>query len=283
MSGLTRDELANLAIGLPIVTAIVGALAGLGLGFGLGWGLKPAPQAQAQAAAAFTADQITFKCGQVKGEELKNATARIKLLEAERDEFTARVAALEAQLKEEAAPAAPVSAAAARPRQDNSRLARELEAARRQLDDVQQQLGRAREEKRQLQEALRLTTVQLQQTEAALDLQIEKTEDAVDDAAAQAWWRFLGDAQLDICEKGNRKKLGRCREEVQAALGQAQIKRSFTHCVRSGQATPVVEVLPQGEVLPRHAQYLGEESRVTRDWVVRLCDPTLPEARMGPR
>jgi hypothetical protein len=279
MSGLTREELTNLAIGMPIVTAIVGALAGLGLGFGLGWALKPDPAPQEAAAAAFTADQITFKCGQVRGEELANANERIRLLETERESFRARVATLEAQLQR------PAPSVSTTPRAADAQIAvrRELDEARRQLARVQAELSRAQAEKQQLQEALVATTARLEQTETALVEQVGRTEAAIDEAVGQTWWRFVGEAQLEICERGNRKKLGRCREEVQAALQVAEVQAAFTRCVRSGQARPAVEELEKGASLPRNARYLDESSRVTRDWVVRLCDPTLPEARMGPR
>lgn len=288
MSGLTRDELKNLAVGLPIVTAIVGALAGLGMGFALGWGLKPALVSDAQVAQmpleAFTPDQIQFKCGQIKGEELENANARIRLLEDEKKTFERRVKALQAELEDVASKPAPVEgsrsgAVAARALQ----VQKELEEARRQLADVRTQLDAAQEEKRQLQAALATTTRQLQQTEVALEQQVGMTEEARENALGQAWWRFLGEAQLEICERGNRKKLGRCREEVEAHLQTGSLRRAFAHCVRSRQATPNVAKIERGASLPMFAQFLGEDSRVTKDWYVQLCDPTLPEAKMGTR
>ncbi|MCB9668597.1 MAG: hypothetical protein H6736_03380 [Alphaproteobacteria bacterium] len=287
MAGLTREELTNLAVGLPIVTAIVGAAAGLALGFILGWTVKPErgpsdEQVARMAIDAFTPDQITFKCGQVRGEELQTANARIALLQAERNEFEGRVKRLQAELEAVASTPAPPSV----PRdpgiaREASRLQRELDAARRQLDDVRQELARAEAEKAQLQQALVATTAQLERAEVALGQESARADRAEDEALSQAWQRFLGAAQLDICERGNRKKLGRCREDVTERLTAPMVRQAFSHCVRSRQATPAVALLPRGESLPRYAQFLDQESKVTHDWYVQLCDPTLPEARMG--
>ncbi|MCB9677471.1 MAG: hypothetical protein H6737_20350 [Alphaproteobacteria bacterium] len=297
MPKLSRSELANLAIGLPIVTSIIGLLVGVGVGFGVGWAVKPktvAPTDEQVARLqldAFSADQIEFKCGQIRGEELKTANERISALERERDEYEQKVLALEAKLDTRRTKASSLAAdtEGKRPAGITQQRATELEAeiydlqrqlngARDQLASVTRQLFQAEEEKRQLTEALVATSTRLRETETQLAVQVGKTEEAKEDAMSQKWWRFLADSQLEICEKGNRKKMGRCREEVQSYLKTTQIRNKFVHCVRSEQATPAVAYLDAEDTMPRFAQFMDQENKVVRDWYVQLCDPTLPEA-----
>lgn len=300
MAKLSRDELANLAIGLPIATAIIGGLAGIGLGFAFGWVVKPnAGPSDEQVARmtlnAFSPDQIDFKCGQIKGEELANANERIAALVQERELYEKKVLELEATLatKTEAAPkgggsgsvpgmsrdqAAELNARAAEFEARARVLADELEMARNQLATVTRQLTEARDEKRIIEEALVRTATMLADTEQKLEVQVTKTQFAENDAMQQKWWRFLADAQLSVCEKGNRKKLGACRETVQARLSERTTQQRVIHCVRSKQATPTVNELEKDAKLPRYAVYIDQENKVTKDWYIQLCDPTLPEA-----
>lgn len=296
MPKLSRSELANLAIGLPIMTAIIGLLTGLGAGFGLGWAVKPRggptnDQVAKLTLDAFSADQIEFKCGQIKGVELANANERISALEKERDEYEQKVLALEeklgttrsksASLSQGGTSKRPAGITAARARELESQvfdLQAQLNGARNQLASVTRQLSQAEQEKRQLQDALVATSARLVQTEGQLAVQVGKTEEAKLDAMSQKWWRFMSDSQLEICEKGNRKKMGRCREAVQSYLKTTQMRNKFRHCVRSEQATPSVQYLGRDETLPRFALFLDQDSKISRDWYVQLCDPTLPEA-----
>ena len=300
MAKLSRDELANLAIGLPIATAIIGALAGIGLGFAFGWVVKPSAGPSDEQVArmtlnAFSPDQIDFKCGQIKGEELANANERIAALVQERTLYEQKVLELEATLSAKATEAttrsgsgggagisrdqaAELNARAAEFEARAQALADELEQARNQLATVTRQLTEAREEKRVIEEALVRTATMLADTEQKLEVQVTKTQFAENDAMQQKWWRFLADAQLSVCEKGNRKKLGQCRETVQAKLSERSVQQRVIHCVRSKQATPTVRELEKDTKLPRNAEYIDQENKVTKDWYIQLCDPTLPEA-----
>ena len=55
----------------------------------------------------------------------------------------------------------------------------------------------------------------------------------------------------------------------------------FAHCVRSAQATPTVLVMEKGDVMPQFAAYIDQENKISKDWYILLCDPTLPEAEDG--
>jgi hypothetical protein len=97
------------------------------------------------------------------------------------------------------------------------------------------------------------------------------------DVLDNRWKAFLQEGQLTVCEKGGRKKMGKCREAILATLGGMEDK--FRHCVKSGQAVPgLVEAEKDMQGLPDYSFWLNEDDRITKGWFVTLCDPTLPEA-----
>ena len=63
-----------------------------------------------------------------------------------------------------------------------------------------------------------------------------------------------------------------------AAALEGDLRASYEHCLRAGQEQPSLWEASNGDELPPYAQWLGEDSRVTKGWYVRLCDPSLPEA-----
>ena len=80
-----------------------------------------------------------------------------------------------------------------------------------------------------------------------------------------------------MCDRGNRKKLGHCRETVTSKV---QVFRAdFAHCLKAEQEMPSVHIAQKDEELPRFARWVDQESKITKDTYVLLCDPTLPEAK----
>lgn len=149
-------------------------------------------------------------------------------------------------------------------------LVAELEAARAELTSLKAELSAAVEEKERLFVALR-------HTEEALVEQRVETYVAREDALAFKWATFLGSGQLEICEKGGRRRMGQCREKVETSL--PAFRTRFEHCIRSGQEIPTFVEAPRDLVdLPAYAEWIDQEDRVTRGWYVLLCDPTLPES-----
>jgi len=149
-------------------------------------------------------------------------------------------------------------------------LVEELDAARAELTTLKSQLETAVAEKEELFQELRHTEQQLEQ-------QVAQTTVAREDALSFKWTAFVGAAQLDICERGGRRKMGRCREVVEEIL--PTFRDRFEHCVRSGQEIPaLVEAARDMVELPMYGEWLDNENRVTSGWYVLLCDPTLPEA-----
>lgn len=252
---------------LPFATALASLALGALLGGVVAWVAKPEQQREIQVPRELTAAELEAACAPAiaeTAEELEAANEKVAVL-------TKEVAAQEAKVQE-------LEAEMSRRSSRGRALVAELEAAKKELAEVKAQLAQAQEEKARLVEELSATVAKLEETEERLEEQIQLTQRAKEDALTNKWYRFLNDAQLDICEKGNRKKLGRCRETVVATLKTDDMQNRFAHCVRSRQATPSVHELQRGQELPQFSEYLNEDERVTRGWYVQLCDPTLPEA-----
>lgn len=245
---------------LPIATAVVALGVGALAGAAGAWMIKPAEivekvvpreltQAELEAACSPMVDKVVAELSQAQDkvttllDDVKTKEARVKELEAK----AAKGAAAGAELR------------------------KELESARAELETVKEQLRVAIEEK----EAI---LVELKKTVRALDVQKEETTVAKEDALDKGWDGFISQAQLDVCEKGGRKKMGKCREAVEAKLTPG-VRSKYTHCLRSGQEAPSLAELMKDETLPEFAQYLDQEDKITKDWYIRLCDPSLPEAK----
>jgi predicted nucleic acid-binding Zn-ribbon protein len=161
-------------------------------------------------------------------------------------------------------------------------LKKELEAKQLELDGLRTELQTALQEKAQLQEQLVVsreeTAVARVETQAARD----ETQVARGETVDVRWVAFASDAIVQICEKGNRNKLAKCKDEVRAAMNPAR-ERKFKQCVSSGQASPrLVRTDPKAKeapVLPRWSEWVDQEAASTKNgWYLVFCDPTLPEA-----
>lgn len=214
-------------------------------------------------------DDIAFArvCAPVKAEaqtEIQGLSEKISSLSEDIEARKQRVAELEQTMATRA--------------DAGRRLVRELESTREALAVAIQHKEILETEKQRLISDLTRTRTVLAQTEEALDDQIEVTEEVHEDWIDQHYERFVNAAQLEICEKGNRKKLGECRQTVTLLLRRPTVSLNFAHCLRSGQEAPTV-YQHEGDVpLPVFASYLDQQDKVVRDWAVQACDPTLPEA-----
>lgn len=265
------------AMVLPFATAVAALVLGAILGGFIAWFAKPGEQVEVKVPRDLTAAELAEACApalETKVTELETAQNKVAFLEKEVSDREARVKELEEELKRrpEAARAAPGSGGG---------VSRELAQARKDLEEARAQLEIAQQEKQQLMVELTATKDQLAKTEKALVEQVEKTEVAKEDALVNKWYRFVSESQLALCEKGNRKKLGSCREVLQSSLMTNQRRDRFAHCVRSGQATPQVRELQKEETLPDFAEMINEDAKQTRGWYVMFCDPTLPEKNDG--
>jgi regulator of replication initiation timing len=252
---------------LPGLTAALALVAGLAVGGVGGWTLKPPVVETQLVPRELTEAEIEAiwapKVAEVT-QSLDQAKDRVSILEDDVRTKEAKVKDLEDQM--------------ARRSVKGAELRHQLDAALAELADVKAQLIQALTEKDQL-------TVELKTTVAALEDQKKQTEDAraetkvaQDDALDQRWQKFLHEGELDICDRGGRKKLGGCREAVLTALGRPEVQSAFAHCIRAEQEQPSLHEAVKDESLPQFAQYVDQDAKPTRDWYVLLCDPSLPEA-----
>lgn len=247
-----------LPFGTSFVALAVGALIGGGI-----VAMFPRKPTLVEVSKDLTNEEIDALCAPKVDEAVADATTdleaaetKVRTLEAKVAEKEEEVASLEAEIKKRGAAGAALS--------------KELEEAKRTLALLEGTLEKAISEKETL-------VVQLRKTEVALEDQVARTELAKEEGLTFKWRSFVGLAQLQVCDKGMRRKMGRCRETVAAALD-GEIRASFEHCIRSGQETPSISEAEKGEELPAFAMWLDQDNRVTKGWYVRLCDPSLPEA-----
>lgn len=157
---------------------------------------------------------------------------------------------------------------------DRNDLAGRLVAARDDLSELQGELDKATQVAASLDATLAETREILQTTRAALSVQQQRTRAALDDASAQRWAAFVGEAQLTLCKAGNR--LGTCRDVVETSL--SRWERRYKDCVRSGAAVPQLRQLSPSEEMPSFAVMLDSSNVTTAGWYILFCDPSLPEA-----
>ncbi|TNE85680.1 MAG: hypothetical protein EP330_24830 [Deltaproteobacteria bacterium] len=246
-------------IAVPVATALVVFLVGLIAGAVAVWALMAPEEVEVVVPRDLTAEELAEACGPLIAEAAENldeAEAKVSTLEKRVADKEAQVAEMEAEMKRRASRGAA--------------MASELEDARAELDALRIALAKAVEEKAVLE-------IELSETKEELVVQKKRTRLAREDALLHKWKSFVGTAKIDICDRGNRRKLGRCRETIDEFLAD-DMKEKFDHCVRSGQAVPSVRMAERDETLPAYAEYLDQDNKVTRDWYVLLCDPTLPEA-----
>jgi hypothetical protein len=263
------------AMVLPFATALAALALGAILGGVIGYIAKQGERVEVKVPRDLTAAELAEACApelETKVTELEAAQNKVAFLEKEVTDRETRVKELEEELKRRPEP---------KPAAGGTGVSKELAQARKDLEEARAELAIAHAEKEALVVELTATKEQLAKTEQALTEQVEKTETAKEDALVNKWYRFVSDSQLELCEKGSRKKLGNCREVLQGTLMTNTRRDKFAHCVRSGQAVPTVRELQKEETLPDFAEMIDEEQKQTKGWYVMFCDPTLPERNDG--
>jgi chromosome segregation ATPase len=210
--------------------------------------------------------------------ELEAACApEIEAVEDELGTAQAKVADLERTKVEQEKKVNELEARIAKGAEVGKALREELAKVKAELAETQEALAIAEEEKEKLLVELTQTQEELEDTKVELVATREQRDEAREDALYNRWQDFLHHSQLEICDKGNRKKLGNCREEVTAALEDPERQSRFAHCIRSGQAQPMVRELEKDASLPEYSEMMNEEVKQVKGWFVEFCDPTLPE------
>ncbi|MEN9786147.1 MAG: hypothetical protein RLZZ299_1411 [Pseudomonadota bacterium] len=161
-------------------------------------------------------------------------------------------------------------------------LQRELEAKQAELEDLRGQLTVALEEKAQLEQDLEVSRSETREARDATQAANRETDRAKRETVEALWEGFRAQATNEICVKGSRSKMEKCREDVDAALDGKRRAR-YKQCIATGQATPrllQVDTKQKDAGLPRWSEWFDEENKLTRQkWFIVFCDPTLPEAR----
>ncbi len=250
---------------LPFVTAGAALLVGSLLGGLVIWLLKPAETQIKEVPRELTQAELEEVCAPFiieKDDEVQAVQAKMvtlaKDLKAKREE----VEELKAKMKGGGG---------------GSALRAELEKAKRQLAEVTEELEQVKAERDQLIVDLRKTIVQLEEAEARAEFEAEQKELYKADALINKWKTFKAQSTIDICDHGGRRKMGKCRDKMEEVMTD-QVWQDFKHCVLAGQAVPTVKEIEKKETPPEYSRYIDEDSRITRDWVMIFCDPTLPEA-----
>lgn len=251
---------------LPFVTAGAALLVGALLGGLVIWLAKPAVERTVEVPRDLTQAELEQVCAPFiieKDDEVQAVQAKMLTLAKDLKEKRERVEELEADMK--------------RRNERGAAAVAELEKARRELAELKAELESVKAERDQLIVDLRETIVQLEQAEARAEREAEQKELYKADALINKWKAFKAQSTIEICDHGGRKKMGKCRESVDSILGDDTWKE-FKHCVLAGQAVPAVRLLEKNQTPPQYSRYLNQEDKVTKDYVILLCDPTLPEA-----
>lgn len=243
---------------LPFATAGVALVGGLVLGGAGMYVLRPADVRVEP--RDMTSTELDSACQPVVAkvtEELDKANNQVTQLVGEVKVKEARVHELEDEMKKRGAA--------------GTNLKKQLDHARAELAEAKKQLKVAIAEKEQLVAELKSALVDL-------DAQKVRTLEAKQEAWDNGFQAFVNAGQLEICERGSRKKLGRCREAVVDVL--QPMKDQYQYCLRTGQAVPSLqEAEKRQEDIPRFARWLDQDNRVLKGWYIQMCDPSLPEAK----
>lgn len=253
---------------LPIATAGMALLVGVTLGGILGWVLNSEPPEVVEVPRDLTPEELVAACAplvQEVAENLEEAQEKV-------DNLQGKVTAKEAQVVEMEAEMARRYQRGVALVTERDQLKEELEAAKAELATLKVALEQAIEEKEQL-------VIELKSTQEQLEVKTEEARVSREISLDNRWATFQSRAQLEICDKGRRKKMGKCREKIVEVLGPA-MEAKFKHCIRSGQSVASIHEFDKREEerLPEFASWLDQDDRITKDWYILLCDPTLPEA-----
>lgn len=251
---------------LPFVTAGAALLVGALLGGLIIWLVKPATEKRVEVPRDLTQKELEEVCAPFiieKDDEVQAVQAKMVVLAKDLKEKKERLEALEAE--------------AAQRKERGAAFTAELEKARRELADLKAELESVKAERDQLVEDLKKTIVQLEEAEARAEREAEQKELYKADALINKWKHFKSQSTVEICDHGGRKKMGKCREKVDAVLDDATWSQ-FKHCVLAGQEPPSVRLLEKDQTPPQFSRYVDQEDKITKDYVILLCDPSLPEA-----
>ena len=254
-----------------VVVAIIGVAMGVASGWVAGqssleanilakYGQSPEGLNDRLASLRTEYDKLYAHCEPLEGSErdmLINAQITVDNLEDEIAVKEGEIADLEVKAKESLS------------------LRRELIRRKTELKGLKQKLVAAEQERTGLIEKLE---------EALVEVSVAKgvARQAKRDTMDERWERFLAETMLQVCEKGSRNKLEKCRNVVKASFS-VERERRYRECVRARNSVPQLRHADKStKELPMFAEWLDQDSRFTKNrWYFLFCDPTLPEAGDG--
>ncbi len=266
-------SLSRTTLTLPqvLVVQVVVAAFAVAIGATTGWFLgRHAFEVEQYERLGMTPDDLLLRLREVEGEYqalyehceplegserdmLIQAQERVENLRTEIDDKKAEIATLEKKTSQ------------------NSYLRKQLEERKAELEELEGALNAAEQEREELVEKLEL---------AIQEVSVARSEarDAKAETLVVKWDEFKANAMLEICERGTRSKIEKCRGIVETSLSYDR-ERRYRECVRQGNAVPQLRVISKDEKeLPAFAEWIWADSRLTKDWYILFCDPTLPEA-----
>jgi predicted nucleic acid-binding Zn-ribbon protein len=250
-----------------VVVAFFAVLAGATTGWFLG---RHVLNAQLVKRLGMSPDALLMRLKEVEG-EYQALYAHCEPLEgSERDmliQAQERVEGLRGEIEEKQAEIAVLEKKA----QENVALKKDLEKRKQELAQLQSALVAAEQERTELVEKLQLAVEEVSVARA-------EAREAKSETLVVKWDEFRANAMLQICERGSRGKIEKCRETVEAAFHYDR-ERRYRECVRQGNAVPQLRELGKDEKeLPAYAEWVDANDRATKGWYILFCDPTLPEA-----
>ncbi len=128
---------------------------------------------------------------------------------------------------------------------------------------------------------LEAALVKLDETQATAEAAQAEAELQRARASGNGWAAFRAEAQIQLCDRGGKRKHAKCHSAVTAALAPHEAR--FKACVDRGQATPELRERTEKSDKPAHYEDLDlRDAPVKGDWMVIFCDPTLPETTAAP-
>lgn len=128
---------------------------------------------------------------------------------------------------------------------------------------------------------LEAALVKLDETQATAEAAQAEAELQRARASGNGWAAFRAEAQLQLCDRGGKRKHAKCHSAVTAALAPHEAR--FKDCVDRGQATPELRQRTEQSAKPAHYEELDlRDAPVKGEWMVVFCDPTLPEPAAAP-
>lgn len=264
----------SLSVGQVAAIQVGVAIVALGAGGAVGWmlgrdalrgvvreqlGMEPGQLLERYRDLQERYGELFERCDPLEGSErdrLIEAQERVENLRGEIEQKEAEIASLEVRARE------------------NASLRDELEKRKRELSSLESALQTAEQQREELVEKLKTAIKEV-------SVAREQTRVARREVLSVRWEDFVSDAQLNICERGTRRRLDKCHDAVEAAFTPDR-ERRYRECVRTQQAVPELHEAERGQDdLPAFAEWVDEDSRFTRGWYILFCDPTLPEAGEG--